>query len=243
MKRQLYIIIIGVLSLVAACSEAEREMFHAPDAIYFRMPQGDTTLIIREDTIIYSFAFDPETITRREIYIPVELVGLAADRDREYLVEITNIDETREGVHYDALHAKQVFPAGKMRDSLRVTFLRTADMQQKAKKINITIRSGGDFAEGVVERLFVSIEVSDILVKPAWWDNWGEYFGPYDPQVYRAWINIWGGTGDLSAYPYPGWGYSPGVLTAIIDLRRYFEEHEVYYLDNPTVRIILPNLG
>ena len=241
MKQRYYTFLAGLLALPGACSEASREMFSAPDAIYFRMPQGDTTLILREDTVVYSFAFDLVS-TRHEICIPVEVVGYAAARDREYNITVTNIGDTREGVHYEPLDSKQPFPAGKTRDSLRVTFLRAADMQQEAKKIGITIRESEDFTLGVAECLYVAIQVSDILERPTWWtDRWNPYFGgAYDPQIYRAWMAIWGGKGDITAYPNPDWWSSPQVLTALIELKRYFDENEVYYLDRPTVRIVIP---
>lgn len=235
----LYYYITGALLLLGACSEATREMFDTPPAVYFQMPQGDTTLIVREDTVVYSFAFDL-TSTRREICIPVQLIGFAADRDRKYNIEITNIGDTRAGVHYEAVATEQTLAAGKTVDSLRVTFLRTPDMQQGAKKVAFTIRPGGDLAEGLRDQLHVAIQVSDILEQPEWWDTWSRYFGPYDRQIYEQWMTIWGGTGDLTNHT-PGWGYSPQVHTAIIGLRVYFDEHEVYYLDNPSVRIILPN--
>jgi hypothetical protein len=215
-------------------------MFNAPDGVYFRMPAGDTTLITRADTIVYTFAFDL-TATRREISVPVEIIGFAATNDRTYRLEITNYGDVREGVHYDAINPVQTFPAGKMRDSLRVTFHRTPDMLREAKKIGLTIIDGGDLAKGVRERLHVSIQVSDVLEKPEWWDRWNVLFGgAYDPQIYKVWMGIWGGKGDLSAYNTPNWWGAPQVLTAIIDLKAYFDQHETYYLDRPTVRIIIP---
>jgi hypothetical protein len=237
-----HIIVAGILVLVAACSEAEKELFHAPDAIYFRMPEGDTSLVVREDTVVYSFAFDPDSITRREICIPVEIIGFASNRDREYLVEVIHVGDAREGVHHDTIRPVQVFRAGRTRDSLRVVLFRTADTRQQAKKIGLRVRPGGDFIEGVRECLFVTIQVSDILERPTWWnDYWNPYFGgTYDPQIYRAWMGIWGGTGDISAYRYPSWWDCPQVLTAIIDLKRYFDEHETYYYSDPTRRIIIP---
>ncbi|MDR1273955.1 MAG: DUF4843 domain-containing protein [Odoribacteraceae bacterium] len=239
MKRHLYYI-AGALLALASCSEASREMFHAPDGVYFRMPAGDTTLITRADTIVYSFAFD-FTATRREICIPVEIVGFAASTDRTYRVQITNHGDAREGLHYDAVNPVQTIRAGKTRDSLRVTFSRTPDMQRAAKKIGITILPGGDLPGGVRERMHVAVQVSDVLEKPSWWDKWnGKFGGAYDPQIYKAWMGIWGGKGDLSAYTQPNWWGAPQVLTAIIDLKTYFEAHETYYLDRPTVRIIIP---
>ncbi|MDR1415034.1 MAG: DUF4843 domain-containing protein [Odoribacteraceae bacterium] len=236
-----YHLVIVAAILATACAEASKEMFRANAAIHFKMPAGDTTLITRGDTIIYSFAFDP-VATRREICIPVELIGFAADRDRTYRVLLTPDTNTREGDHHLPVNPLQTLPAGKTTDSLRVTFLRAPDMQQSVRKIHLAIRDGGDLAAGTRERLTVTIQVSDILQRPAWWNEWwNEYFGgAYDPQIYRAWMNIWGGAGDLTAYPYPGWWYAPQVLTALIDLKAYFDQHETYYINNPTVRIIIP---
>jgi hypothetical protein len=240
MKRHLYYYIAGTLLSLASCSEASREMFNSPAGVYFRMPEGDTALIARADTIVYSFAFDL-TATRREICIPVELVGLAADGDRSYRVEVTPADGTREGLHHEPVSPVQTFRAGKTRDSLRVTFLRAPDMQREARRIDITIRDGGDLLPGIRERLHVAVQVSDILEKPAWWDAWNARFGgAYDPQIYRAWIAIWGNKGDLSDYPSPYWNTAAKPLVALYDLKAYFDERETFYLDRPTVRIIIP---
>ncbi|MDR2131455.1 MAG: DUF4843 domain-containing protein [Odoribacteraceae bacterium] len=242
MKRIHYIIVTGALALAAACSEAPKEMFNAPAAIHFQMPRGDSSLIIRQDTIVYSFAFDL-VATRREICIPVEVVGFAAGRDREYHVEITPLGDTREGVHHEPISARQVLPAGKTTDSIRVVFVRAADMAREAKKIGLTIRDGGDFQAGVQEHLHVVVQVSDILERPEWWNSaWNERFGDtYDPQIYRAWMGVWKGNGKGEpTSPYPSWWDTPQELTALVDLRRHFEEHETYYLDEPSIRIVIP---
>lgn len=216
-------IISIILLLIFACGEANKEMFKGPESIYFRVPQGDTTLIIREDTIVFSFAFDLNS-SQREILIPVEISGFPTDYDRKYMVEVTNIGDTKAGIHYETISKEQVLPAGKMTDSLKVIFYRTEDMGKSAKKIGISIQDGGELIKGVEECLYMAIQVSDILEKPEWWNTWEDYFGRYDPQVYREWMRIWGGTGDISEYTEPGWWQAPQVLTALIDLRSYFSK-------------------
>ncbi len=233
-----YIGILGIALLFAgACTEADKETFRGPESIYFRMPQGDTTLIIRKDTVIYSFAFDP-VLTQREIYIPVEVIGFASSHDRTYTIKVANVKNTKSGVHYEAISEQQHFPAGKMLDSLKVVFNRTEDMQREACKIEIMIKAGGDFVQGITESLLVAIQVSDILEEPSWWEMWRPILGVYDHQIYRQWIKIWGGTGDLSGYTGTSWFEAPQVLTAIIDLKKFFEANSAYYSND--VRIIIP---
>ena len=238
--RYIGIVSLGLL-LFGACSEAKKEMFQGPEAIYFRIPQGDTTLIIRRDTIVYSFAFDLEA-TQREICIPVEVTGFASAQERKYHVEVTPFGNTTANVHYNTVATEQTFPANKMIDSLRVVFLRHEEMQREVKKIGITIREGGDFIEGVTECLYIAIQVSDILERPEWWSAWQRYFGRFDTQVYRAWMRIWGGTGDLNPYKdltYKSWSDAPQIMTAILELKRYFEENPASYEDDGS-SIIIP---
>ena len=77
MKRVYYILLLGIIFLsMFACSEAGKEMFEGPNSICFRFPTTsedieeyrklDSSLIFREDTVVYSFAFDMEA-TEREI--------------------------------------------------------------------------------------------------------------------------------------------------------------------------------
>ena len=84
----LYCILASVffLQLGIACSEADRDLFEGPVGINFRIPKTseeikdyklrDSSLIFREDTMVYSFAFDMVN-TEREICVPVEVTGFA----------------------------------------------------------------------------------------------------------------------------------------------------------------------
>lgn len=246
MKGLNYILISGILALLGvACSEASRDMFGDVEAINFRIPQTseeisaykllDSSIIFREDTMVYSFAFDM-VATEREICIPVEITGYAAHVDRKYQIEVVEYNGTKAGKHYDALPTEQVLPAGKVKDSLRVRFHRI-DMEKQARKIGIRIKSGGDFAEGPQERLFVAVQVSDILEKPSWWDNWEGCFGTFHPIKYREWMKIYGGTGDLTG-KVADWWQASLELSLVLDLKSLFEKE--VFLDENGNRLVIP---
>ncbi len=223
----------------AGCTEAEKTMFDAPDAISFRMPAADADkkLIIRDDTIVYTFAYDP--VETREICIPLEVVGFAAQKERKYRIEVKNIGTMTPGTDYVALDPVQTFPAGKMYDSLRVVFNRTPSMASQVKKIEINITDGGDFVMGPRENLFVAIQVSDILEEPTWWNHWKGGFGTWHPTKLREWIRIWGGTGELRTDRSPSWYYHPKELTALLQLKKVFQDNVFYDFDG-TTRLTIP---
>ena len=246
MKALNYIwVALGLLVMGSACSEAEREMFSGPESINFCFPVTseeiedykllDSSLIFREDTMVYSFAFDLES-SERLISIPVEITGFAADYDRTYRVKVTEFNGAKAGVHYDPVAEEQILHAGKVKDSLQILFHRV-DMDQQARKIGLTIETGGDFVEGVKEKLFVAVQVSDILEEPDWWEDWVGCFGEYHPIKYREWMKLYGGTGDLSG-KYPDWWAAPLELTLILELKRMFEEGD--FRDENGNKLVIP---
>lgn len=238
------IIIIGLWILCGiACQEADKEMFDGNETgLYFELGKlkEDKTLILREDTVMYTFAYDDvEEVHQREVFIPVELAGFAAGRERTYRIEVEAAANTKEGVDYEPLAPEQVYSADKMVDSLRFVWKRNPSMQKEVKKVNIRIVSGGDFEAGVEEKLFVSLQASDILEQPAWWEAWEAAFGSWHPTKLREWIKIWGKE-DLPAKLWNGPNFFeyPQECTAIVKLHDLFENEEFY--DENGVRLYVP---
>ena len=238
------ILLIGLWILCGiACQEADKEMFDAnKTALYFKLEdlKNDKTLILREDTIVYTFAYDDvEEVHQKEVYIPVELVGFAAGRQRTWHIEVEAAANTKEGVDYEPLATEQVYAAGKTVDSLRFVWKRSPSMQKEVKKLNLRIVSGGDFEAGVQEKLFVSLQASDILEKPDWWDDWEAAFGSWHPTKLREWIKIWGNKDLEKTNPdYVNFSYYPQECTAIVKLHDLFENEEFY--DENEVRLYIP---
>ena len=239
---RLYIVIINFLVLCfVACEEADREMFSEKVAgIYFKLDnlEDDSSLILRTDTVMYTFAYDSEDVKQREICIPVELVGDAAEGERTYHIEIEVAETTEEGVDFETLASEQIFPANKTIDSLHFVWKRSPSMQKEAKQVNIRIVNGGDFMAGVEEFLFVSLQASDILEKPDWWDGWEDGFGAWHPTKLKEWIKIWGTEG-LDPNPWMlSFSTYPQECTAIVKLKDIFDKE--IFLDENGVRLLIP---
>lgn len=242
---RIYIFIASCLAWCGiSCQEADREMFPGEEAgVYFKLSalSKDATLVLRKDTVVYTFAYDDVDVTEREICIPVELVGYAAGTERKYRIKVEAAANTLEGVDYETVASEQTFAANKTVDSLRVVWKRNQTMTDEkngVKKLNIRIVSGGELAAGVEEKLFVSLQVSDILEKPKWWDGWEFAFGSWHPVKLREWIKIWGKE-DLEKKPwYPSFHSHPQELTAIVKLHDLFEKEEFY--DENGVRLSIP---
>lgn len=244
MKRNIYIgICLFCLVLVFACREAEREMypleteglyFHADSVAYF-----DTNLLLRTDTVVYTFAYETTAVQTYEVRVPVQLMGVAAERERIYYVEILPADNTVEGTDYEPVTSRQVFAAGKTVDTLRIVWKRNKSMEKGLKQLNIHILEGGDFTRTVEERNFIALQASDILEEPDWWKAWEIAFGSYHPTKLREWVKIWGRE-PLEEDPWMGiyfMGY-PQECTAILKLRDLFEKEEFY--DDNGVRLVIP---
>ena len=145
MNRFYIAIIVSLLLGMVACQEADKVMFTTDTSgIYFKLGalKKDSALILRQDTIAYTFVYDPEEVGKREICIPVELVGNAVDRDRKYSIEIQAAGNTVEGTDYEPVKTEQVFCSGKTIDSLRIVWKRNLSMQKEVKKLNIRIVGG-----------------------------------------------------------------------------------------------------
>ncbi len=237
MKKLVYMAML--VAVLVGCSEAEELMFDSPNAIYFKKMYTDevNNLSVIEDTVFYTFAFTPE-LQEREICIPVEIVGFPSSQERKYNIKVTECNGAKAGVHYESLNSEQVLGSGKTIDSLRVRFYKQ-DMDEQARKVEILIQPSVDFKEGIKDSLFVAIQVSNILEKPVWWDAWKTCFGEYHRIKYEEWMKIWGGKGTLpSNTSWLSWYMYPKELTALIQLKRLFNEKEFY--DENGNRLTIP---
>lgn len=225
------LLILTVIPLFMNCSEAEEFMFEEMDAIYFRLPDPnaftDESISIVGDTIFFTFAyFDDDKVKSHDVFVPLEVVGFAADRERKFHIEVKSKPNTVAGVDYVAPDQAQPLHADKMYDSLRVTFNRTKSMQSEHKELEINIIDGGDFIKGVKDNLHVVIKVSDMLEKPVWWDKWSVGFGEWHPAKLREWFKIWGTDPLSSTVSQIGWYFTSQECMAIVKLKAVFDKAE-----------------
>lgn len=231
MKNIFHLFISGLLCLFyAACSENDKLLFNDNASIYFRIPKGDTTLIIQADTVVYSFAFeDPELVNTFVMRLPVESTGLAPSYERKYKIHIVpELSTAIEGTDFQALQETYTMPAQKGLDTLLLTVNRTESMQVAPKNLVLEMVATDDFKLGPQERVRIYLRISDILERPEWWDEWEPYMGAYGRKKHDKWLKIWGKdplpTDVSMIHPF----YTPKELMAIQDLRIYFEQNPTY---------------
>lgn len=244
MKNRIYIGIAAVLAFLAlACQEADREMYPLSlEGVYFEadgVTKYDSTLLLKGDTIVYSFAYEDLSFDRYRMCVPVQLAGRFADKDRTYRVEVISASSAQETVDYEPFELEQTVRKGKMIDTLWVVWKRSKAMTQRAKQLGLRIVEGGDLVPGVDEKRTIWLQASDILEKPDWWDAWEEGFGSWHPIKLREWVKIWGRE-PLADYLWNGinWNNYPQECTAILKLKGLFEKEE--FVDDNGVRLVIP---
>lgn len=228
MKRLFYILTIYFFGMsLLSCQENDRLLFTDDSAIYFTLPTKDTTLLIQEDTVVYSFALETHSVYT--LRLPIESTGLAPNRERTYKISINPSYTTAvEGTDFEGLKTEYHMPANRGLDTVSFTVHRTLPMQTAARTLRLDIVPTADFKEGIQERTSIYLKFSDILERPVWWDKWEFVMGEYGRKKHDKWLEIWGKsplpTDVMMIHPF----YTPKELMAIQDLRLYFERNEVY---------------
>lgn len=244
MKNRIYIKIAVVLGCLAfACQEADREMYPLDlEGVYFKADSVaiyNSNLLLRGDTIVYSFAYEDASFDRFRMEVPVQLTGQAAGQNRTYRVEVIAVGNALETVDYEPFELEQTVRAHKTVDTMWVVWKRSKSMEQVVKQIGLRIVEGGDLVPGVEEKQTIWLQASDILEKPDWWDAWEEGFGTWHPTKLREWVKIWGRE-PLPDYLWMGinWREYPQECTAILKLKDLFEKEKFY--DDKGVRLMIP---
>lgn len=250
-KINIYIILIISLGLVA-CQEVDKLMYNDFAGIHIKIPKDNKTLILRGDTLVYSFAFEKPEIKEKILYIPVEIEGFRSNKDREFKVKLLENGTTAKvGVNYEALKDYYIVKANSGKDSIPVKVMRTLDIREKAKSIALELVATKDFQIGIKDKQRVHLSISDILEEPEWWKGWKFFLGDYHRIKYQEWMKIKGGKGKLPMVegknPYQIYFGYPTELVLIMELRLYFEKNPRYAkedLGDPNdkgERIVIPN--
>lgn len=264
MKNLKYITLaFAAMCSISSCEEAEKEMFSAPDAVYFKVSQDDKNrdkkIIVREDTVIYSFSYEAPEIKNYKIKIPVEIVGHRADKERKYNISIVdNMTTAVAGKHYEELESTYTIRKGVGIDTLVITALRHVDMLRFSKDLTIELTPSQDFQLGRKESVRKTIRISDMLEEPEWWEKWSGLMGPYHYIKHQEWIlvaidnNIYGAESKLPGDLKTDWRTMPWdipyELMAIRQLKDYFQLNPRYTLEDypenpdfPGERIVIPS--
>ena len=141
------------------------------------------------DSLIFSFAPYISEIKEITMDSRVFITGETADKDRTVTIAVDNEKTTASENHY-SFNGSLIIKAGEHYADLPVTLLRTDDLRSKRVKLVLKITEGGDITPGVKEWSKLSIIWSDMISKPANWENMTEFFGTYSDTKYRFIIDI-----------------------------------------------------
>jgi hypothetical protein len=186
------VFIAGILFL-ASCAKNNELLFDQSAAIYV-----DST----PDSAEYSFATSPTTLTVDSVLMRFRIIGNAVSKDREIKLVPRAISTAKAGYHYKI--GKAIVKANAFDALVPVYVYRRAGLKDSTVLAIFDIQENTDFKAGYPKQLRFKLTVSDILTKPAIWDNaWSPYFGTYSQAKFRFLLTVTGRTNWTSS-PFPG---------------------------------------
>lgn len=167
MKRfKKYLLIFSVIPILTAC-EKQPELFKETDGLYFGGADGQLS---------YSFAKYPKKLLDT-IYVPVNILGEAANVDRSISVDYVKADDMEgvEGQHFK-LPEQAVMPANAYKTVVPVTVYRTSDLEDRPVKFKLKLNQNNSFPGlGITNQQTIIVSLAYIQ-EPA---NWGTFSGTF----------------------------------------------------------------
>jgi hypothetical protein len=198
MKKMLLFAMALGLAFVS-CSKEEVPLYDTDNANFIQFVDPS------KDTAELSFMFYPtvKTDSAYNYAIPVKILGLAKDVDREYKVTVIDSMTTAEAGKHFEVPTTATFHAGLYEDTLFIKLYRTADLLEKKVRLGIRIEYSNDFFVGEPANSERHLIFSDMLARPAWWtpmllengrydQNSVEYkfLGPYSDKKYLLLMEV-----------------------------------------------------
>ena len=183
-----YIIILGLLSVLFACSEQETDLYNTAHRQLFISTKG------RIDTAYVSFSHYPGENTLKVPFI-VSLIGEPAGADLEYKIQV--IDSLTTAIAGDyTLPQPPVFRANRTTDTWWIEVSKK-NLEAKSYLLKIMLAENENFEPGYYYQQTAQLRYDNITSKPLWWDNTviEMYLGIFSPEKYDAFIRV---TGEIS---------------------------------------------
>lgn len=153
---------------LSACEQTDYQLYDTTQKDYAYIEYIDEN--DQEATSVnYNYGFD--TRTSYTVSLPVKLMGMTADHDRPFTLEVADGTTMQEGVHYTIDHDAMHIPAGGVETTVDITLLRENDPQLLERECTLKLRLVPSEDLNVVGRDTFSITYSDIHpeVAPEWW--------------------------------------------------------------------------
>lgn len=254
--RYLYIF-LTVIILATGCQEKDNLDLFDVDNSYVEFGQPTAWANHHQlymDSTSFSFAKQSVEVDKVILAIPVLIIGQQHKEDREYNVKI-NKDETSINLALVDL-SRPIIRSGYFVDTLFISIKKDKALKERVFSLAIDLGDNTNFGIGKATRTSCRFFISDQLTEPVWWTTWRSYFGQYKPEVYQQWIRIYKPGLDITAPLFPpekpnySWNnmplypleyYYPVTFMYIEQLKKYFQDNEVYPNgDRSLPRIYLP---
>ncbi|SEW35040.1 DUF4843 domain-containing protein [Chitinophaga arvensicola] len=190
MKKPIYILILfAIAGVFAACKKQQLMTYNAPDNIYFFYKRNN----VRLDTMDFSFAYSPLSVTDSIVKIPFTITGVPVNNDREFVVTVDPSSTAKPGVNF-VLPDKFVLSAGKLVDSFSIKLIRTKDLQTNTLSLRLNLNANNNFQIALkdiasapgVNALSFKINISDVLNQGSFWSGvYSTYFGTFSVKKLR----------------------------------------------------------
>lgn len=165
-----YLCLVAVLALAVGCTDDDYLTYDTAqkDSVFFEYLDDK-----EEVTDSVDYVFNYNIATSYTIEIPVRLMGMPVDHDRQIsIAPVKELTDMVEGTHYEVESA--VLPANEVKTTLKIKLLRDKDplLQERSFRLTFDLVENDDL-RAVGEHRF-TITYSDIRPesKPSWWSSY-----------------------------------------------------------------------
>jgi hypothetical protein len=178
------LLLIGAAAFgLASCSVDQLDTWKDESRVWFTS----------KTDVMASFKKQPAGTSEITVAIPVSMAGKLANYDREFKVDIVNIDTLNSQTKYKILSS--VVRADSSFGVLKVTVYKTANLDVANDTLKFVIRSSEQLVEGVTTNLRCNLIISNKLSKPWWWNDF--YCGAYSEDKHQVLFDVFGDDKDI----------------------------------------------
>ncbi|GGH32834.1 hypothetical protein GCM10011418_46620 [Sphingobacterium alkalisoli] len=226
-----YILYATMVFSLFSCKKEAVETYQGKDGVSFfayTYQQLHTTA-----TRSYSFAFQKTVKTRDTMYIPLRLTGKLSDQPRTVLLKTAEGTTATAGMDFEL---KEVaIPPGVSMFNYPLVLINSVGMASNVYKIVLEPAETKDFTLGTLGQTpansvnqgteenfrYLTIEVSSMYTRPAYWDILDADFGEFSAEKYKFMVKVLG----ITDFSYENIGFD-GYLNFPVTLRNALADYE-----------------
>ena len=193
---------------VTSCAENEFNGYEGESSVYFQLDPNKWEYV--GDSI--NFSFVGKKSDEATVNLQVNLMGNPADHDRVVRIHVDDAKTTAKvGTHYEALQNEYTLKAGEMQVNIPVKVKNTDPaLNEKSVQIGVALEETSEFALKFTNRCNARILVSNMVVKPSYWDEYYLEFylgNPFSKKLVEIMLELIGRTlpDDPKDFDYSYW--------------------------------------